>query len=182
MLLLIFNAFVCFRCAWIASARTSVFLACTSAQPSAVVEGWVPVLTFLYKPYVYMHKVCLTRFQGRSFASLIWISHTLACTLWLRCDEGRSVVCGVLAEASLWWGDPNCSSTSHRQILYTTDVFVAIATVVSSGLWWLQNSYGKRYDICDTPEIKASMLCRGEASWTLQSNILCRILTVLEPL
>lgn len=92
----------------------------------------------------------------------------------------RGQICGLWP--SLWWGDPNCSSTSHRQILYTTDVFVAIATVVSSGLWWLQNSYGKRYDICDTPEIKASMLCRGEASWTLQSNILHRILTVLEPL
>lgn len=56
------------------------------------------------------------------------------------------MVCGVLAEASL-------SHPTHRQILCTTNAFVAIATVVSSGLWWLQNSYGKRYDISDT-EIK----------------------------
>lgn len=40
--------------------------------------------------------------------------------------------------------------------------FVAIATAVSSGLWWLQNSYGKSYDISDTLGIKESALGGGE--------------------
>lgn len=42
--------------------------------------------------------------------------------------------------------------------------FVAIATAVSSGLWWLQNSYGKSYDISDTLGIKESALGGGENS------------------
>lgn len=42
--------------------------------------------------------------------------------------------------------------------------FVAIATAVSSGLWWLQNSYGESYDISDTLEIKESTFGGGENS------------------
>lgn len=42
--------------------------------------------------------------------------------------------------------------------------FVAIATAVSSGLWWLQNSYVKSYDISDTLGIKESAFGGGENS------------------
>lgn len=45
-----------------------------------------------------------------------------------------------------------------------SSAFVATATASSSGLWWLQNGYGKRCDICDRPEIKGSVLGGEENS------------------
>lgn len=60
------------------------------------------------------------------------------------------MVGGVLAEASL-------PHRTHRQILCRTNAFVAIATVVSSGLWWLVTVRGMTF-----LTQRLSMLSRGE--------------------